>query len=98
LSSLKLKQPIEIIYSRHSQIRKIGFTGSVNTGRLVASAAARSNLKSVCLELGGKSPAIIFNDADLDRAVAETTFSITFNSGQVCAANSRVYVQEDVSH
>ena len=59
--------------------------------------AAKSNLKKVILELGGKSPAIVFEDADLEEAAAATSFSVTFVSGQACIANSRVYVQESVA-
>lgn len=75
-------------------IRALTFTGSGPTGRAIQIAAARSNLKHLILELGGKSPAIIFDDADLSKAVAETQHSIKWNSGQVCMANSRIYVQE----
>jgi delta 1-pyrroline-5-carboxylate dehydrogenase len=75
----------------------ISFTGSTRTGRKIAASAAQSNLKNVALELGGKSPVIIFNDARLDQAIEETTKSILWNSGQTCIANSRIYVQEDVS-
>ncbi|CAI4214043.1 unnamed protein product [Parascedosporium putredinis] len=67
------------------------------TGRLIQEVAAKTNLKKVVLELGGKSPAIVFADADVEKAVAETMHSIQWNSGQVCMANSRVYVQEDVA-
>ena len=56
-------------------------------------AAAQSNLKGVTLELGGKSPTIIFDDADLEEAIPACTFSLHFNSGQICMANSRIYVQ-----
>nr|BAA13907.1 unnamed protein product [Schizosaccharomyces pombe] len=63
---------------------------------MVMRAAASSNLKKVTLELGGKSPNIVFNDADLDSAAVWTNYGIFYNSGQVCCAGSRVYVQEDV--
>lgn len=59
-------------------------------------AAAQSNLKSVTLELGGKSPNIIFDDADLEQAVSWSTFGLFFNHGQCCCAGSRIYVQESV--
>jgi aldehyde dehydrogenase (NAD+) len=59
-------------------------------------AAAQSNLKSVTLELGGKSPNIIFDDADLEQAVSWSTFGLFFNHGQCCCAGSRIYVQETV--
>lgn len=78
-------------------VRAISFTGSCRTGRLIQTAAAKSNLKHVILELGGKSPAIVFEDCDLDDAVAETQTSVQWNSGQVCMANSRIYVQESIA-
>ncbi|KAK5047945.1 hypothetical protein LTR84_006135 [Exophiala bonariae] len=81
------------LLSSHMKIRKISFTGSVRAGRAVMQAAARSNLKSVCLELGGKSPLIVFADADLQSAAELATTSITYNSGQVCTASSRAYIQ-----
>ncbi|KAJ3100603.1 aldehyde dehydrogenase (NAD(P)(+)) ald5 [Phlyctochytrium bullatum] len=82
--------------ARHMEIRKIAFTGSTGTGRRIMAAAAASNLKKVSLELGGKSPNIIFNDANLDLAVAATKIGFTFNHGQTCCAGTRVYVQEGV--
>jgi aldehyde dehydrogenase (NAD+) len=81
----------------HMKIRKISFTGSVATGRKILRMAADSNLKNVSLELGGKSPAIVFADADLDAAARYTHYSINHNSGQHCQANSRVLVQEAVA-
>ncbi len=83
--------------TRHMDVRAITFTGSGRTGRLVQEAAAKSNLKKVILELGGKSPALVFDDADIEKAVNETVNSIQWNSGQVCMANSRVYVQKSVA-
>jgi aldehyde dehydrogenase (NAD+) len=85
------------ILSRHMDIRALSFTGSGRTGRLIQEEAARSNLKKVVLELGGKSPALVFDDADLDKAAAQTQFSIQSNSGQVCMANSRIYVHKSVA-
>ncbi|KAG9769151.1 aldehyde dehydrogenase, partial [Aureobasidium melanogenum] len=85
------------ILSSHMDVRAISFTGSCRTGRLIQTAAAKSNLKHVILELGGKSPAIVFEDCDLDDAVAETQTSVQWNSGQVCMANSRIYVQESIA-
>jgi acyl-CoA reductase-like NAD-dependent aldehyde dehydrogenase len=85
------------ILSHHMDVRALSFTGSSRTGRLIQAAAAKSNLKQVFLELGGKSPAIIFEDADLKKAVKETAHSIQTNSGQVCMANSRIYVQDTVA-
>jgi aldehyde dehydrogenase (NAD+) len=85
------------ILSRHMDVRALSFTGSSRTGRLIQEEAARTNLKKVILELGGKSPALVFEDANLDKAVAQTQFSIQSNSGQVCMANSRIYVQKSVA-
>ncbi|KAL2831860.1 aldehyde dehydrogenase domain-containing protein [Aspergillus pseudoustus] len=80
----------------HMDVRVLSFTGSGRTGRLIQEVAARTNLKKVILELGGKSPAIVFGDADIPRAARETARSIQWNSGQVCMASSRVYVQKSV--
>jgi aldehyde dehydrogenase (NAD+) len=85
------------VLSHHMDIRALSFTGSGRTGRLIQAAAAQSNLKAVMLELGGKSPAIIFDDADLEDAAKQTAHSAQSNSGQVCMANSRVYVQDTVA-
>jgi len=81
----------------HMQISKIAFTGSAVAGRAVMAAAAKSNLKHVSLELGGKSPALIFDDADLDNAVEHSSTSFLRNSGQICFAASRVLVQEGIA-
>lgn len=78
-------------------VRALSFTGSTRTGRFIQEAASKSNLKVVLLELGGKSPAIVFDDADLDVAVADTQLSMRTNSGQMCMANSRVYVQDTIA-
>ena len=78
-------------------VRALSFTGSGRTGRIVQAAGANSNLKQVMLELGGKSPAIIFDDADIEETVRQTAYSIQWNSGQVCMANSRVYVQDTIA-
>ena len=64
-------------------VRALSFTGSSRTGRLIQAAAAKSNLKQVFLELGGKSPAVIFEDADLEKAVKETAHSIQWNSAHI---------------
>ncbi|KAG8879999.1 aldehyde dehydrogenase (NAD(P)(+)) ald5 [Tulasnella sp. 331] len=82
--------------SSHMEIEKVAFTGSTVVGRYIMKAAAESNLKNVTLELGGKSPNIICDDADLDQAVKWSAFGIFFNHGQCCCAGSRVYVQEDI--
>lgn len=83
--------------ARHMEIRKISFTGSEATGRAIQKASAESNLKSVSLELGGKSPLIIFDDADLSKAVPAAAMSILMNTGQVCNASSRVYIHTAVA-
>lgn len=84
------------LLASHMRVRKISFTGSTSTGRRVQEAAARSNLKRVTLELGGKSPAVVFDDCNLENAVTWCTNGITANSGQVCFAASRVYVQAGI--
>jgi aldehyde dehydrogenase (NAD+) len=81
----------------HMDVRAINFTGSTATGRLVQEAAAKSNLKRVILELGGKSPTIVFDDANIEQAAVDTAVSISFISGQACIANSRIYVQDTVA-
>jgi len=83
--------------AKHMDVRKISFTGSTLAGRAIKKAAAESNLKNVTLELGGKSPLIIFADADLSKAVPSAAFSILMNSGQACVASSRVYVHADIA-
>ncbi|KAK3645222.1 hypothetical protein LTR56_009274 [Elasticomyces elasticus] len=80
----------------HPDIRAINFTGSTATGRKIQIAAAASNLKRVILELGGKSPAIVFEDADIDKAASETVGGIALVMGQACVSNSRIYVHESV--
>ncbi|KAJ5526845.1 hypothetical protein N7513_011004 [Penicillium frequentans] len=82
--------------AEHMKVRTISFTGSSLTGQKIHAAAAKSNLKHVHVELGGKSPAIVFEDADLQSAAAQTMFGIQVNSGQLCIANSRIYVHESV--
>ncbi|KAH7012806.1 aldehyde dehydrogenase domain-containing protein [Ilyonectria destructans] len=85
------------LLATHMRIRKISFTGSVATGKKIQVAGARSNLKRVTLELGGKSPAVIFEDANLENALEWTIKGIMARSGQVCIAASRVYVQESIA-
>jgi aldehyde dehydrogenase (NAD+) len=80
----------------HMNIDKVAFTGSTATGRAVLRAAANSNLKKVTLELGGKSPNIVFPDADLEKAVAWSAWGINMNYGQTCHAGTRIYVHEDI--
>lgn len=80
----------------HMNIDKVAFTGSTLVGRLVMKAAADSNLKKVTLELGGKSPNIVFDDANIADAISWVNFGIFYNHGQVCCAGSRIYVQEGI--
>jgi len=82
--------------SEHPLIEKVAFTGSTITGRRILKASAETNLKDVTLELGGKSPTIIFDDADLEQAVKWAANGIFFNMGQVCIAGSRIFVQEGI--
>jgi phenylacetaldehyde dehydrogenase len=81
--------------AKHDLVDKIAFTGSTEVGKLIVKAAA-GNLKKVSLELGGKSPAIVFADADLSQAVSGTASAIFFNHGQCCCAGSRLYIHERV--
>ncbi|PWA65067.1 aldehyde dehydrogenase [Artemisia annua] len=80
----------------HMDVDKIAFTGSTDTGKIVQELAAKSNLKPVTLELGGKSPFIVCEDADVDRAVELAHFALFFNQGQCCCAGSRTFVHERV--
>ncbi|KAA1467429.1 aldehyde dehydrogenase [Dentipellis sp. KUC8613] len=82
--------------SSHMEIDKIAFTGSTIVGRRIMESAAKSNLKKVTLELGGKNPAIVFDDADLDKAVGWSVHGLLWNQGQVCSAASRFYVQAGI--
>jgi aldehyde dehydrogenase (NAD+) len=77
----------------HKGIDKVAFTGSTEVGHLIMEAAAKSNLKRVTLELGGKSPNIVFADADMGQAVEGSHFAIFFNQGQCCCAGSRTFVE-----
>ncbi|KAI1799234.1 aldehyde dehydrogenase [Daldinia bambusicola] len=80
----------------HMDVDKVAFTGSTGVGRAIMKAAASSNLKKVTLELGGKSPNIVFDDADIEQAISWVNFGIYYNHGQCCCAGSRVYVQEGI--
>jgi aldehyde dehydrogenase (NAD+) len=82
--------------SEHMGVDKVAFTGEYLTGQIVMQAAAKSNLKRVSLELGGKSPNVVFADADLDAAVEGAFFGLFFNQGQCCCAGSRLFVEERV--
>jgi phenylacetaldehyde dehydrogenase len=79
----------------HDLVDKVAFTGSTEVGKLIVQAAA-GNLKKVSLELGGKSPSIVFPDAPIDQAVSGTASAIFFNHGQCCCAGSRLYIHEKV--
>uniref|UniRef100_A0A8C0IIJ4 10-formyltetrahydrofolate dehydrogenase n=1 Tax=Bubo bubo TaxID=30461 RepID=A0A8C0IIJ4_BUBBB len=81
--------------SEHPDVRKVGFTGSTPTGKQIMKSAA-TNLKKVSLELGGKSPLIIFNDCELDRAVKMGMGAVYFNKGENCIAAGRLFVEESI--
>jgi betaine-aldehyde dehydrogenase len=81
--------------TNHNEIAKVSFTGEVDTGKKVMAAAA-SNLKEVTMELGGKSPLIIFSDADLDDAVSAAMLGNFYTQGEVCTNGTRVFVQKDI--
>lgn len=83
------------LLAEHQDVDKIGFTGSTETGRAILD-AAKGNLKKVTLELGGKSPVIILEDADLSAAIPGAANAIFFNGGQVCVAGSRLYVHRNI--
>lgn len=80
----------------HPDIKKVGFTGSTPTGKLVMQSCALSNVKKCSLELGGKSPLIIFADCDLKRAVRYGMSSVFFNKGENCIAAGRLFVEESI--
>ena len=81
--------------SAHPDVDKIAFTGSTEVGKMIVRAAA-DNLKKVSLELGGKSPSLLFDDADMSQAIPGVAQAVFFNQGQVCCAGSRLYVQNGV--
>ena len=81
--------------THHEEIAKISFTGEVGTGKKVMAAAA-SSLKQVTMELGGKSPLIIFNDADIDNAVSAAMLGNFYTQGEICTNGTRVFVQQDI--
>ena len=78
----------------HDDVDKVAFTGSTEVGKLIVQAAA-GNLKKLTLELGGKSPNIVFSDADPEQSIAGAANGIFFNHGQCCVAGSRLFIQED---
>lgn len=88
--------PTGAALAAHMGVDKIAFTGSTEVGRKVMAAAAASNLKRVSLELGGKSPNVVFADADLDKAIKGATWAVFSTSGQECVAGSRLFVEEAV--
>ena len=81
--------------ANHPDVDKVAFTGSTEVGKLIVKAAA-GNLKRVSLELGGKSPAIVFPDADLDHAIDGVADAIFYNQGQCCTAGSRLFAHKSV--
>lgn len=81
---------------RHMDVDKIAFTGSIRSARALLKASSESNLKRLSLELGGKSPNIIFPDADLDAAVPAAFWAIYANKGEVCSAGSRLLLHQDI--
>ncbi|RMJ17584.1 hypothetical protein CDV36_002716 [Fusarium kuroshium] len=80
----------------HREVRKISFTGITVVGRQLLATSSKTNLKKVSLELGGKGPSIVFADAVWENALSWTTAGITVNNGQICAAGSRIYVQDTI--
>ena len=78
----------------HNDVDKVAFTGSTEVGKMIVKAAA-GNLKKVSLELGGKSPNVVFKDADMKKAIPGAAMAIFFNHGQCCCAGSRLYVEKD---
>ena len=82
--------------SKHLDVDMISFTGSTDVGREIIKASAQSNIKKMSLELGGKSPFIIFEDADIDKAVDSACMTIFYNQGQTCTAGSRLFVQKSI--
>ncbi|KAG1733659.1 putative 1-pyrroline-5-carboxylate dehydrogenase [Suillus paluster] len=82
--------------SENNIVDKVAFTGSTLTGRKIMETAAKSNLKKVSLELGGKSPSVIFDDVDLEQTVKWVAHGIFMNHGQACTAGSRIFVQAGI--
>jgi acyl-CoA reductase-like NAD-dependent aldehyde dehydrogenase len=85
--------PTGAAMSAHPGIDKLAFTGSTEVGRKIMAAAAQSNLKRVSLELGGKSPNVIFADADMEKAIKGATWAVFSTSGQECVAGTRLFVE-----
>jgi len=82
--------------AEHMDVDKIAFTGSTEVGHAIMQASGRSNLKSVSLELGGKSPVIVADDVDIDKTIEDVHFALFFNHGQCCTAGSRLFVHERI--
>ena len=82
--------------SNHPDVNKVAFTGSTEVGQIIMQAAGASNIKRTTLELGGKSPNVIFDDCDLDAAVAASQEAVMTNAGQCCVAGSRTFVHEKI--
>ncbi|KAG2136122.1 aldehyde dehydrogenase domain-containing protein [Suillus cothurnatus] len=87
---------VNVLSGYGNTIEKVACTGSTLVGRKIMEAAAKSNLKNVTLELGGKSPNIIFDDVDIEQAANWAAFGIFWNHGQTCCAGSRIFVQEGI--
>jgi phenylacetaldehyde dehydrogenase len=88
-------EDVGVAMAAHSGIDKIAFTGSTAVGRKIV-AAATGNLKKLSLELGGKSPVMVFPDADLDKVVPGAAMACLVNSGQVCMAGTRLFLHDDI--
>ena len=86
--------PTGAALAAHNGVDKVAFTGSTEVGRKIMAAAAGSNLKRVSLELGGKSPNVVFADADLEKAIKGATWAVFSTSGQECVAGSRLFVEQ----
>lgn len=82
--------------SDHPDIRKLGFTGSTPIGKTIMESCAKANLKKVSLELGGKSPLVIFSDCDIEKAVRMGCSAVFFNKGENCIAAGRLFVEESI--
>lgn len=82
--------------AEHMDVDKIAFTGSTEVGHIIQKASGGSNLKRITLELGGKSPLIVLNDAEMEKAVDMAHYALFFNQGQCCCAGSRLMVQEGI--
>jgi acyl-CoA reductase-like NAD-dependent aldehyde dehydrogenase len=89
-------KPTGAAISAHPEVDKVAFTGSTEVGRKIMESAARSNLKRISLELGGKSPNVIFADADLDKAIKGALWAAFSTAGQECVAGTRLFVERQV--